>query len=80
MSDAAFYRARAEEAKLEASRTSLEHVRAKCLRSAQAWMAMAERVEESERRRRAVEGKPRFITDASEGQRAAHKGSALTRQ
>ncbi|HEV2080744.1 MAG TPA: hypothetical protein VGR19_12740 [Allosphingosinicella sp.] len=80
MSDAAFYRARAEEAKLEASQTSLEHVRAKCLRSAQAWIAMAERVEESERRRRAAKDKPRFTPEPSEGPRAAHKESVLTRQ
>ena len=54
MSDAAFYRARAEEAKLEASRTSLERVRAKCLRAARAWTVMAERVDETERLRNAT--------------------------
>jgi len=52
ITDAAFYRARAEEAKLEGSRTSLERVRAKCLRAAEAWTAMAERVEEADRLRK----------------------------
>jgi len=54
MTDAAFYRSRAEAARLEASRTSLERVRAKCLRAAEAWAAMAERVEQTERLRKAA--------------------------
>lgn len=52
MFDLAFYRARAEEAMLQANSTNLERVRAQCLRAAEAWTAMAERVEETERRRR----------------------------
>jgi hypothetical protein len=51
MYDVAFYRARAEEAKLQAKETNLERVRAKCLRAAEAWNAMAARFEETERRR-----------------------------
>ena len=41
---------------------------------------MAERVEESERRKRAVKDKARFAAKTNEGQPAAHKESALTRQ
>ena len=52
ITDAAFYRARAEEAKMEASRTSLARVRDKCLRAADAWTAMAERVEQTQRMRK----------------------------
>ncbi len=51
MTDAAFYRARAEEAKVEASRTALTCVRDKCLRAADAWTVMAERVEQTQRLR-----------------------------
>ncbi len=54
MTDAAFYRARAEEAKVEASRTALTCVREKCLRAADAWTVMAERVEQTQRLRRAA--------------------------
>ena len=45
MSEADIYRARAEECFAEAERTSLENVRDRCLRSAAAWVAMAERGE-----------------------------------
>ncbi len=51
ITDAAFYRARAEEAKVEASRTTLTCVREKCLRAADAWTVMAERVEQTQRMR-----------------------------
>lgn len=51
MTDAAFYRARAEEAKKEASGTTLTCVREKCLRAAAAWTLMAERVELTEQLR-----------------------------
>jgi hypothetical protein len=37
---------------MEASRTSLARVRDKCLRAADAWTAMAERVEQTQRMRK----------------------------
>jgi len=45
LSEIEIYRARAEQCFAEAERTSLENVRERCLRSAAAWVAMAERGE-----------------------------------
>jgi len=45
MSEAALYRARAEECLAQADETTLQNVRERCLRAAKAWMAMAERGE-----------------------------------
>lgn len=60
-----FYLARAAESARDAKATSLPNVRARCLRSEQAWRAMAERLmvsekdrakRETERIKRALEG------------------------
>jgi hypothetical protein len=64
MYDVAYYRARAE-AKAQADTADLQCVRARCLRAAEAWTAMAERVEATNRRKlaaRAVAEGPFRIT------------------
>jgi hypothetical protein len=45
------FRTRAAEAHAEADAATLDHVRERCLRSAAAWTALAERAERSERLR-----------------------------
>jgi hypothetical protein len=45
MSEVALYRSRAEECRAQAAETTLENVRERCLRAADAWIAMAERGE-----------------------------------
>ena len=45
MSEAALYRSRAAECLAQAGETTLENVRERCLRAADAWIAMAERGE-----------------------------------
>ena len=44
-----FYLARAAQARAEAEAATLAHVRERCLRSADAWTAIAERAEQSEK-------------------------------
>ena len=44
-----FFLARAEQARVEAERATLDHVRERCRRSEAAWMALADRAEHSER-------------------------------
>ena len=44
-----FYLARASQARAEAEAATLAHVRDRCLRSEEAWTAMAERAERSEK-------------------------------
>ena len=48
-SSLSLYLARAAEARVEAEAATLAHVRERCLRSADAWAAMAERAEQSEK-------------------------------
>lgn len=43
-----FFLARAEQARVEAEAATLEHVRERCRRSEAAWMALADRAEQSE--------------------------------
>ena len=57
-----FYLARAAQARAEAEAATLTHVRERCLRSEEAWTAMAERAERSEQRK------------AAEAQRKAEAG------
>ena len=45
MNEASLYRARAEECLAQAEQTGLQNVRERCLRAADAWIAMAERGE-----------------------------------
>jgi len=45
MSESATYRARADECRAQAAETTLDNVRERCLRAADAWLAMAERGE-----------------------------------
>lgn len=46
-----FYRARAEQARVEGEAATLEHVRERCRRSEEAWTALADRVARSEQLR-----------------------------
>jgi hypothetical protein len=55
MSEAPLYRARAEECRLQAEQATLQNVRERCLRAADAWVAMAERGERSDSMRAAQE-------------------------
>jgi hypothetical protein len=55
MSEAALYRSRAEECRAQAAETTLENVRERCLRAADAWIAMAERGERATAMREAHE-------------------------
>ena len=48
-----FYIARATEARRDAAAATLANVRERCLRAADAWEAMADRAERSERHREA---------------------------
>jgi len=57
-----FYLARAAQARAEAEAATLTHVRERCLRSEEAWTAMAERAERSEQMK------------AAEAQRKAEAG------
>jgi hypothetical protein len=50
-----FYRARAAEARAEAAATSLDNVRDRCLRAAEAWEAMAARAHRSDTNRARAE-------------------------
>jgi hypothetical protein len=43
-----FYRARAEQARVEAEAATLEHVRERCRRSEAAWTELADRAQRSE--------------------------------
>lgn len=61
MSDAPLFRARAEECRAQAEESSLQNVKERCLRAADAWMAMAERGERADAMRA-----------ASDKNRAAH--------
>lgn len=45
MSESLTYRARAEECRAQAAEATLDNVRERCLRAADAWAAMAERGE-----------------------------------
>ena len=47
-----FYRARAEQCRVEADAATLDNVRDRCLRAEEAWIRMAERVERTEAMRR----------------------------
>ncbi len=47
-----YYRARAAEARAEAEAAALPRVRERCLRSEAVWLEMAERVADTEERRR----------------------------
>lgn len=49
--NAAFYNARAAEARADAVQTSLDNVRERCLRSAAAWQDMADRAARGDRAR-----------------------------
>jgi hypothetical protein len=51
LSNLAFYLARAEQARVEAEATTLDHVRERCHRSEAAWMQLADRAERSEQMR-----------------------------
>lgn len=55
MSDAPLFRARAEECRAQAEESSLQNVKERCLRAAEAWMAMAERGERADAMRAASE-------------------------
>jgi hypothetical protein len=55
MSEAPLYRARAEECRAQAAETTLQNVRERCLRAAEAWVAMAERGERADALRAAQE-------------------------
>ena len=47
----AFFQARAAQAQADAEAATLEHVRERCRRSHDAWMALADKAEQSERMR-----------------------------
>jgi hypothetical protein len=47
----AFFRARAAQANADAEAATLDHVRERCRRSQAAWMALADKAEQSERMR-----------------------------
>lgn len=51
MTDRETYLTRAAEARKDAESTTLDNVRQRCLRSAEAWTEMAERAERTERMR-----------------------------
>jgi hypothetical protein len=51
MNQARFYRAQADAAELAAATATLDNVRERCLRSAAAWIDMAERIELTDRLR-----------------------------
>ena len=51
-----FYRARAEQCRVEADAATLDNVRDRCLRAEDAWLRMAERVARTEAMRREKEG------------------------
>ena len=51
ISNADFFLARAEQARVEAEAATLEHVRERCRRSQAAWQALADKAERSERMR-----------------------------
>ena len=55
MNEATTYRARADECLAQAAETTLENVRERCLRAADAWIAMAERGERAAAMRVALE-------------------------
>ena len=55
MSEAHLYRARAEECQAQAAQATLANVRERCLRSAAAWLEMAERGERTDAMRAAHE-------------------------
>jgi len=55
MSESANYRARAAECRAEAAETRLQNVRERCLRAADAWVAMAERGERAAALRSALD-------------------------
>jgi hypothetical protein len=48
ISNANFFLARAEQARVEAEAATLEHVRERCRRSEEAWTALADRAQRSE--------------------------------
>jgi hypothetical protein len=50
-----FYRARAEEARADADKASLDNVRDRCLRAAVAWESMADRADRTGRMRERLE-------------------------
>jgi len=55
MSEAQLYRSRAEECQAQAAQATLANVRDRCLRSAAAWLEMAERGERTDAMRLAHE-------------------------
>ena len=57
MSEASLYRARAEQCRAEADAATLENVRERCLRAAEAWEQMAARVERTGRMRAETEAR-----------------------
>lgn len=48
-SNAEFYLARAEQARVEADEATLDHIRDRCHRSEAAWTALADRAQRAER-------------------------------
>jgi hypothetical protein len=48
LSNADFFLARAEQARVEAEGATLDHVRERCLRSQAAWTALADRAQRAE--------------------------------
>jgi hypothetical protein len=55
LSEAPLFRARAQECTAQAEATTLQNVRERCLRAAEAWIAMAERGERADAMRAAHE-------------------------
>jgi len=51
LSNAGFFLARAQQARVEADEADLHHVRERCLRSEAAWSALADRAQRAERMR-----------------------------
>ena len=60
-----FYLERAAEARRDAQATPLQNVRERCLRAAEAWDAMADRAERSERHREADAARKAAVAEAA---------------
>ena len=60
-----FFLARASEARRDAAAASLANVRERCLRAAEAWDAMADRAERSERHREADAARKAAVAEAA---------------
>ena len=61
---AEFYRARAEDARAAADSATLDNVRDRCLRSAVAWEAMADRATRGDKMRAKLEAEKRALNGA----------------